>query len=76
MAEFAAKKTCASSLIGLLAGGPDGEVELPPGGLDGDVLEEADAEALGDRVCETVGEIVGEIVGLLVTLRQTFNAAW
>ena len=76
MAEFAAKKTSASSLIGLLTGGSGGEVGFPPGGFEGEVLEDDDGEALGDRVCEIVGETVGEIVGLVVAVRQTFNALW
>lgn len=76
IAEFAAKKTSASSLIGLLAGGSGGEVGFPPGGFDGEVLEEVVGETLGDRVCEIVGETVAEIVGLVVALRQTRKALW
>ena len=76
IAEFAAKKTSASSLMGLLAGVPGGEVGFPPGGFDGEVLEDAEGETLCDKVCETVGETVAEIVGLVVALRQTRNPLW
>ena len=76
IAEFAAKKTSASSLIGLLPGCSGGEVGFPTGGLDGDVLDDDEGETLGDKVREIVGETVAEIVGLTVALRQTRNALW